>query len=68
MDRWIVFRDVVWPFLRDVILFFGGLIGIYHETFVVDFERPSLLVVFAGMLGLTVLLRADEKIRNGKQD
>lgn len=46
---------------RDTVLFSAGLIGIAHETFINHGERPSLLVLFAGMIGLPVFLRADEK-------
>lgn len=46
---------------RDTILFFGGLIGVVHETLFSEAERPSLLVLFGVMMGLPVFLRTDEK-------
>jgi hypothetical protein len=47
---------------RDPILFFGGLAGVMHETVVQTAgERPTLLLLFAAMMGLPAFLRADEK-------
>lgn len=51
-----------WPFLRDVILFAAGLAGIAHETLIERADRPQLLLLFAGMLGLPAFLPR----RNGK--
>lgn len=50
-----------WPLVRDVVLFFGGLLGVVHETFLSDLERPALLILFAAMMGLPAFLRTDEK-------
>lgn len=55
---------VTWPQLRDVILFFGGLAGVVHETLFASAQRPELLVVFAAMMGLPAFLQADT--RRGK--
>jgi ABC-type xylose transport system permease subunit len=46
---------------RDMVLFVGGLLGILYETVVEQIDRPALLAVFAGMLGLPIYLRRDEK-------
>lgn len=47
---------------RDVLLFLTGLALIVHEAVVRSgAERPTLLVLYAGMVGLPVFLRADEK-------
>lgn len=54
-----------WPFIRDVILFSAGILGVLHETVFTALERPTLLLLFAGMMGLPAFLRADEKRRNG---
>jgi hypothetical protein len=55
----------VWPRIRDITLFVGGLAGVIHETvFQQGVERPTLLLLFAAMMGLPAVLRADE--RNGK--
>lgn len=46
--------------LRDGILFVFGLMGITYETIVEHTDRPTLLIVFAGMAGLPVFLHKDE--------
>lgn len=51
-----------WPQLRDMILFFGGLGGVAHETFLASTDRPELLIVFAAMMGLPAFLQADQRI------
>lgn len=48
-----------------MILFFGGLAGVAHETLAHNLERPALLILFAAMMGLPAFLRSDER-RNGK--
>lgn len=48
-----------WLFVRDVILFVFGLLGIAYEAIVIPHPDPSLLVVFGGMLGLPIFLRKD---------
>lgn len=47
--------------LRDVAIFGMGLVGIIHETFFSHGERPTLLLLFAAMIGLPAFLRMDEK-------
>ena len=57
-----------WPFIRDVILFCGGLAGVVVLTIAwLKGHDPnqSLLLLFAAMMGLPAFLRADEK-KNGK--
>lgn len=46
---------------RDFALFIGGVAGVVHETVLVDTERPTLLILFAAMMGLPAFLRSDEK-------
>lgn len=46
---------------RDIVLFVTGLAGVLHETLFTNGERPSLLILFAGMMGLPLYLR-----RNGE--
>jgi hypothetical protein len=48
-------------FLRDVILLIAGLSGILHETVIENSERPTLLMLFAAMIGLPAFLRKDAK-------
>ena len=54
-----------WPITRDIILFFAGLAGVLHETVLRSAERPTLLILFAAMMGLPIVLNADQR-RNGK--
>jgi hypothetical protein len=51
----------VWPKIRDIALFVAGLAGILHETVIAELERPSLLVLFAAMVGLPAFLHADRR-------
>jgi hypothetical protein len=51
-----------WPrFSRDAVLFTAGLAGIAHETLLANADRPTLLFVFAAMVGLPAFLHADER-------
>lgn len=50
---------MTWPRLRTLILFFAGLAGLAFETFFRHPADPSLLVVFAGMMGLPLFLKGD---------
>lgn len=52
---------------RDGVLFCVGLIGIAHETLIAKADRPTLLLLFAGMIGLPAFLQRDEKSQK-KQD
>lgn len=51
------------PLIRDLALFLAGMGGVFHETVVATAERPTLLILFAAMMGLPAFLRQDE---NGK--
>ena len=48
-------------FTRDGILFTVGLLGIVYETLYSGLERPTLLILFAGMIGLPAFIQKDEK-------
>lgn len=54
----------MWGHWKDTVLFLGGLGGVIHETVVSGVDRPSLLVMFAAMMGLPAFLGADRR-RNG---
>ena len=55
-----------WARLRDILLFTGGLAGVIHETALRDgSDRPTLLLLFAAMMGLPAFLAGDRD-RNGK--
>lgn len=45
---------------RDATLFMVGLAGVLHETLISKVDRPTLLLLFAGMIGLPTFLRGDE--------
>lgn len=49
-----------WPHLRDGALFVGGMLGVLHETIFTHAERPTLLLLYAAMMGLPAFLRPDE--------
>lgn len=42
---------------RDIVLFTVGLLGVVHEMIFTPGERPSLLILFAAMMGLPLVLR-----------
>lgn len=46
---------------RDTLLLVAGLAGVFHETVIASSERPTLLFLFATMIGLPAYLRSDEK-------
>lgn len=46
-----------WPLFRDVGLFLGGIAGVVHETVLSKAERPTLLILFAAMMGLPAFLQ-----------
>lgn len=48
-------------FTQKGVLFVVGLLGVAHETLVSDADRPTLLLLFAAMIGLPAFLRQDEK-------
>lgn len=54
-------RNMTGKQVRDWMLFLGGLVGTAYETIVAEVDRPSLLAVFAGMMGLPLFLRRDER-------
>ena len=46
---------------RDTVLFVVGLLGLAHETLVNDADRPTLLLLFAAMIGLPAFIGKDAK-------
>lgn len=48
-------------FTQKSVLFVVGLLGVGHETLVSEADRPTLLLLFAAMIGLPAFLRQDEK-------
>lgn len=49
-----------WPLIRDLALFAGGMLGVLHETLWAASERPTLLILFAAMMGLPAFLRQED--------
>lgn len=56
-----VVRGPWWPFARDIALFTGGLAGVGYETLGRDIDRPTLLLLFAAMMGLPAFFPKGEK-------
>lgn len=46
---------------RTTVLLVVGLLGVAHETLVSNGERPTLLLLFAAMIGLPAFINQDEK-------
>jgi hypothetical protein len=62
MAKFPTILGVPWPTIRDLILFFGGLGGVFNEAVLrTGAERPTLLFLFGAMMGLPAFLRKDEK-------
>lgn len=47
--------------IRSIVLFTAGIAGIAYETIFNQTDRPTLLILFAAMMGLPLFLKADEK-------
>lgn len=68
VSKWRRGWNMTWPRLRDVVLFFAGLGGVAYEAGFQAAERPTLLLLYAAMMGLPAFLRQDErKNGNGKK-
>lgn len=50
-----------WPIIRDIILFFAGLLGVANEALSSGVERPTLLLLYGAMMGLPIVLRKDDE-------
>lgn len=55
-------------FTRDGALFLCGLVGIGYETAISKTDRPTLLLLFAAMIGLPAFLNKDEKNLEKEQE
>ena len=49
-----------WTVSRGTILFLAGLAGVVHETVLQDADRPTLLLLFAAMMGLPAFLSGQD--------
>jgi hypothetical protein len=45
-----------WRISRGTVLFIAGLAGVMHETVLEEADRPTLLLLFAAMMGLPAFL------------
>lgn len=45
---------------RNMFLFVAGMLGVAHETLLQHAERPTLLILFAAMMGLPAFLTSTE--------
>ena len=54
--------------LRDSIIFGVGIFGILYETIIEKVDRPTLVVLFAGMVGLPAFLRGDDFFNDKRED
>lgn len=52
---------------RELSLFIGGTLGIFHETVLATAERPTLLILFAAMMGLPAFLKPGDKDDKSKE-
>lgn len=60
-DRLQTLLSTLWPPIRDILLFFAGLILSVHEVLTAGVERPIILGFLGAMMGLPLFLRADER-------
>lgn len=51
---------------RDTTLFVLGLVGIANEAYRQGTERPTLLLLFAAMIGLPAFLAGDRRREGGE--
>lgn len=56
-----------WPRIRTIVLFIGGLAGVAHQELVADKDKPTLIILYAGMMGLGRLLEKDEASKPPKK-
>lgn len=66
----VALSDVRKRWTRDGVLRIVGILGIIHETLITKGERPSLLILFGGMVGLPSFFNKDEKnqVKEGGSD
>lgn len=55
---WLERARQIFAFIRDVVLFGGGLFFAYNEILVASSADPQVLVLVAAMLGLGLIFRA----------
>lgn len=55
-----------WPFVRDILAFLGGFAIMAYETLETSVDRPWLLVMAIGMMGLPFALKIDRLVGGAK--
>lgn len=45
----------IWPLVREVLLCICGLAGVAYEAIIQKAERPTLLLTYMGMMGLSAV-------------
>lgn len=70
MIRRVKRRAAAWsfPLIRDIILFIAGLAGLAYETVFTKTDRPTLLLLYAAMLGLPAFLQANDARNNDERE
>jgi hypothetical protein len=53
---------VWWSIIRDILAFFGGMAVIAYETAWASADRPWLLIIAIGMMGIPFASKADDWI------
>lgn len=54
--------------LRDLITFFAGFAFVCNEVFISEQVEPPIIALGAAMMGLPLVLGADERKRGGRGD
>jgi predicted membrane channel-forming protein YqfA (hemolysin III family) len=54
----------VWPLVREILLCVCGLAGVAYEAIIQNAERPTLLLTYMGMMGLSAVAPM-VRLRNG---
>jgi hypothetical protein len=57
-----------WQVTRDKLLFWVGLGGFVFELASRQAERPTVLLILAGMMGLPAFIQRDEQERGGDEE
>lgn len=62
--------DLVWNFTRETketLAYVLGGLGFLHELIVQNAERPFLLTASLALMGFPLVLKGEERLRNGKE-
>jgi hypothetical protein len=57
-----------WPGVRDAVTFVVGAGGLVHEIAIQNVERPTILMICAGAMGLPAVMRVDDRRRAARDD